>query len=207
MVHLKIPSVLSIPILISPKFASLDLIGVEVVFGKGRWKPTDEFLGYFLWLSLKASSPRFYHNTIDSIAAHRPSYRNFYIHHHRHHLGWKRSGVHYAWWTTETVKGLVVVLEPAMQRALPQSKILDRVPASPTVLLIPPSNEWVKVTRTSPSDSFLEDGNSSDSALVLSSNVSLQLPLIWDPRRGNPPPHLRGYSGDRSMALEHTSSR
>ncbi|KAH9017557.1 hypothetical protein EDB84DRAFT_1521582, partial [Lactarius hengduanensis] len=53
-----------------------------------------------------------------------PSYRKFYIPHHRHSLRWKRSGVHYAC-TTETVKGPVAVLEPAMQRAPPQLKILD----------------------------------------------------------------------------------
>ncbi|KAH9007991.1 hypothetical protein EDB84DRAFT_1552453, partial [Lactarius hengduanensis] len=62
------------------------------------------------------------------------SYRKIYIPHHRHSLRWKRSRVHYAC-TTEIVKGPVAVLEPAMQRAPPQLKILDPlfawVPTSP----------------------------------------------------------------------------
>ncbi|KAI9429999.1 hypothetical protein H4582DRAFT_2087819 [Lactarius indigo] len=149
-----------------------DLTGVEVVFGKGHWKPADEFLGY----------------SYGSLS----SYRKFYIPHHRHSLRWKRSGVHYAC-TTETVKGPVAVLEPAMQRAPPQLKILDplfRLGSSKpqrmhnglplslldfllvtAMLLVTPSEEWMNVTRTSPSDSFLDDGNPSDSSLgVLSSN-------------------------------------
>ncbi|KAH8995227.1 hypothetical protein EDB86DRAFT_1182533 [Lactarius hatsudake] len=147
-----------------------DLTGVEVVFGKGHWKPADEFLGY------------------GSLS----SYRKFYIPHHRHSLRWKRSGVHYAC-TTETVKGPVAVLEPAMQRAPPQLKILDplfRLGSSKpqrmhnglplslldfllvtAMLLVTPSEEWMNVTRTSPSDSFLDDGSPSDLSLgVLSSN-------------------------------------
>ncbi|KAI9448944.1 hypothetical protein BJY52DRAFT_1216115, partial [Lactarius psammicola] len=53
-----------------------DLAGVEVVFGKGHWKPADEFLGY----------------SYGSLS----SYRKFYIPHHRHSLRWKRFGSHYA---------------------------------------------------------------------------------------------------------------
>ncbi|KAH9170903.1 hypothetical protein EDB89DRAFT_1974921 [Lactarius sanguifluus] len=51
-------------------------------------------------------------------------YRKIYIPHHRHSLTWKRSGVHYPC-TTEIVKGPVAVLEPDIQRAPPQLKILD----------------------------------------------------------------------------------
>ncbi|KAH9023534.1 hypothetical protein EDB83DRAFT_2320152 [Lactarius deliciosus] len=163
-----------------------DLTGVEVVFGKGHWKPAVEFLGYSYGSgALKASPFLFYHNIVDSIVSHGPSYRKFYIPHHRHSLRWKRSGVHYAC-TTKTVKVPVAVLEPAMQRAPPQMKILDflfrlgsskpqcmhnGLPLMTAMLLVTPNEEWMNVTRTSPSDSFLDNGSPSDLSLgVLSSN-------------------------------------
>ncbi|KAF8269276.1 hypothetical protein EI94DRAFT_1725698 [Lactarius quietus] len=147
------------------------LTGVEVVFGKGHWKPADEFLGY------------------GSLSSH----RKFYIPHHRHSLRWKRTGSHYAC-TTETVKGPVAILEPAMQRAPPQLKILDPLfrlgcskpqrmhnglPLSlldfllvTAMLLVTPNDEWMNVTRSSPSHSFPDDGNPSDASRgsLLSSN-------------------------------------
>ncbi|KAI9448732.1 hypothetical protein BJY52DRAFT_1193233 [Lactarius psammicola] len=65
------------------------LTGFEVVFGKGRWKLTDEFLGY----------------SYDSYL----SYRKFYIPHHQHSLRRKRSEC-----TTETVRVPMAILEPTM---------------------------------------------------------------------------------------------
>ncbi|KAH9017551.1 hypothetical protein EDB84DRAFT_691383 [Lactarius hengduanensis] len=232
MVHLKTPFILSIPTTISPKFRRSDPKGfVNVSRVAGQRTPRNrrsvktrislasklylarplEARGriprIFLWFPLKASPFLFYHNIIDSIVSHRPSYRKFYIPHYRHSLRWKRSGVHYAC-TTETVKGPVTVLESAMQRAPPQLKILDPLfhmgSSKPqrmhkglplglldfllvtAMLLVTPSEEWMNVMRTSPSDSFLDDGSPSDFS---------------------PPTHFRGYSGDRSMAFEYTSSR
>ncbi|KAI9448940.1 hypothetical protein BJY52DRAFT_294368 [Lactarius psammicola] len=171
MIHLKTPFMSSISTTTSPKFAGLirkasstALAGVEVVFGKGRWKPADEFLGY-------SYGPL-------------SSYRKFYIPDHRHSLRWKRSGVHYAC-TTETVKGPVAVLEPAMQRAPPQIEVLDPLfDFFLVTALLMPSEEWMNVTRTSPSDSFLDDGNPSDVSPGLS--PSNTRPFSGSPSSGTP---------------------
>ncbi|KAH9031257.1 hypothetical protein EDB84DRAFT_173912 [Lactarius hengduanensis] len=111
-------------------------------------------------------------------------------------------------------QGPCAVLEPVMPRTLPQLKILDPLfrqgsskpqrmhnglPLSlllllllflvTAMLLVTPSEEWVNMTRTSPSDSFLGDGSPSDSSLgVLSSNglISSSSLSSGNPGRGNP---------------------
>ncbi|KAH9014846.1 hypothetical protein EDB85DRAFT_2028646, partial [Lactarius pseudohatsudake] len=56
-----------------------------------------------------------------------------------------------------------------MHNGLPLS-LLDFLLVT-AMLLVTPSEEWTNVTRTSPSDSFLDDGSPSDLSLgVLSSN-------------------------------------
>ncbi|KAI0249610.1 hypothetical protein BJV78DRAFT_655071 [Lactifluus subvellereus] len=143
-----------------------DFAGIEVAFGRGSWKPANEFLG----------------NPYGSFS----SYRKFYIPHHQPSLRWRRSGPHYIC-TTETVKGPVAILEPAMQREFPQLKILDPLfrlgssrpqrmhnglPLSlldfllvTAMLLVTPADEWMNVTRTNPSEpppdaSYLPSGTS-----------------------------------------------
>jgi hypothetical protein len=74
---------------------SKDLTGVEVAFGRGQWRPADDFMGYS-YSSLSRSVPLFslfYH---PSPTAGIVSYRRFYIPHHKHSLKWKPSGAHYA---------------------------------------------------------------------------------------------------------------
>ncbi|KAI0292690.1 hypothetical protein B0F90DRAFT_1671046 [Multifurca ochricompacta] len=151
----------------SPSRKTKDLAGVEVVFGKGHWKPADDFLGY----------------SYGSLS----SYRKFYIPHHQHSLRWKRLGSNYAC-TTETVKGPVAILEPAVQRAPAQLKILDPLfrlgtsrpqrmhnglPLSlldfllvTAMLLVTPTDEWMNVTRASPSESFPDLSNPSNGSLM-----------------------------------------
>jgi hypothetical protein len=97
--------------------------------------------------------------------------------------------------TTETVRGPIAILEPGIQRAPPQVKILDplfRVDTSrpqrmhnglalslldfllvTAMILMTPNNEWMNVTRPNPSDSVTESGHhgsSSDSRAPLSHN-------------------------------------
>ena len=137
------------------------------------------------------------------------SYRKFYIPHHKHSLKWKLSGAQYAvrasmdhniqpptrpymlfrpfQCTTETVRGPVAILEPGMQRAPPQLKILDplfRVGSSrpqrmhnglalslldfllvTAMILLTPNDEWTNVTRTNPSESVADSGHSSYNTL------------------------------------------
>ncbi|KAI9437486.1 hypothetical protein H4582DRAFT_1954864 [Lactarius indigo] len=74
-----------------------------------------------------------------------------------------------------------------------------------TAMLLVTTSEWMNMTRTSPSDSFPHDGNSSDPSLgVFSSNG---LPSSSSPRHSSLPTHFRGHYEDRSMTFEHTSSR
>src|SRR5579863_4879916 len=85
--------------------------------------------------------------------------------------------------TTETVKGPVAILEPGIQRAPPQVKILDplfRVGTSrpqrmhnglalslldfllvTAMILITPNDEWMNVTRPNPSDAIADFGHTS----------------------------------------------
>ena len=87
--------------------------------------------------------------------------------------------------TTETVRGPVAILEPGIQRAPPQVKILDplfRVGTSrpqrmhnglalslldfllvTAMILITPNDEWMNVTRLNPSDSIADFGHTSHS--------------------------------------------
>ncbi|KAI0286346.1 hypothetical protein BC826DRAFT_91650 [Russula brevipes] len=110
------------------------------------------------------------------------SYRKFYIPHHPHSLKWKTSGSLYAC-TTESVKGSVAILEPAIQRASPQLKIFDplfRVGTSrpqrmhnglplslldfllvTAMLLVTPGDEWLNVKRTNPSESIPDSSHRS----------------------------------------------
>ena len=85
--------------------------------------------------------------------------------------------------TTETVRGPVAILEPAMQRAPPHLKILDplfRVGSSrpqrmhnglalslldfllvTAMILLTPNDEWTNVTRANPSESVTDSGHTS----------------------------------------------
>ena len=141
------------------------------------------------------------HNRFDFIASFQPS--QIYIPHHRHSLRWKRSGDDYSVHASENTRIFIlisfsqcttncqrpcVILEPAIQRAPPQLKILDplfRLGASKpqrmhnglplslldfllvtAMLLVTPSEEWMNVTRSSPSCSFPDDGNIADASPV-----------------------------------------
>jgi hypothetical protein len=88
--------------------------------------------------------------------------------------------------TTETVRGPVAILEPGIQRAPPQVKILDplfRLGTSrpqrmhnglalslldfllvTAMILITPNDEWTNVTRPNPSDSVADSGQTSHSS-------------------------------------------
>ncbi|KAI0316512.1 hypothetical protein OF83DRAFT_1084227 [Amylostereum chailletii] len=130
-----------------------ELSGVLLAFGKGQWKPADEFLGY----------------SYSSLS----SYRKFYLPHHSNSLRWKRSGSSSYSCTTATVKGPVAILEPAVLIAPPHIKIFDPifrtgstarpqrshagVPISlldfllvTSMLLLTEHDEWTNVTRTRP---------------------------------------------------------
>ncbi|KAI0058729.1 hypothetical protein BV25DRAFT_1994034 [Artomyces pyxidatus] len=135
--------------------AKQDLTGVQVSFGKGQWKPADEFLGY----------------SYGSLS----SYRKFYLPHHPHSMRWKRVGQAF-FCTTENVKGPVAILDPALLTAPPQLRIFDPLfrqdhsrpqrshsglPLSlldfllvTAMLLVTPSDEWTNVTREGPSAPF-----------------------------------------------------
>jgi hypothetical protein len=76
---------------------SKDLTGVEIAFGKGQWRPADDFMGYS-YSSLSRSVLPFRYFTIHRWTRFScvVSYRKFYIPHHKHSLKWKPSGAHYA---------------------------------------------------------------------------------------------------------------
>ncbi|THH09201.1 hypothetical protein EW146_g8753 [Bondarzewia mesenterica] len=134
---------------------SKELVGIHVAFGKGQWKPAEEFLGYPYGSLL--------------------SYRKFYLPHHPHSMRWKRVGSNY-YCSTANVKGPVAILEPANLTAPPQLKVFDAlhrpdasqpqrthggVPLSlldfllvTSMLLTTDADEWTNVTRAAPSTSL-----------------------------------------------------
>jgi hypothetical protein len=100
--------------------------------------------------------------------------------------------------TTETVRGPVAILEPGIQRAPPQVKILDplfRLGTSrpqrmhnglalslldfllvTAMILITPNDEWTNVTRPNPSDSVADSGHTSHTH----SSSDPRAPLLHD---------------------------
>ncbi|KAI9508626.1 hypothetical protein F5148DRAFT_1194849 [Russula earlei] len=179
-----------------------DLTGVEVMFGKGQWKPADDFLGY----------------SYSSLS----SYRKFYIPHHPHSLKWKPFGFHHVC-TTETVKGPVAILEPASQRAPPQLKIFDPLfrfgssrpqrmhnglPLSlldfllvTAMMLVTPNDEWMNVTRINPSEPLPDSWHPSDGS---SSEHPDLKPLL--PASATPPVIERWRSSILAQVMEDNES-
>ena len=135
--------------------------------------------------------------------------------------------------TTETVRGPVAILEPAMQRAPPQLKILDplfRVGSSrpqrmhnglalslldfllvTAMILLTPNDEWTNVTRTNPSESVADSGHTSYNTFSSSSdplgpllhNTSEATPEIELWRSGIP---ARVMEEDQSQGGESSDS-
>ncbi|KAI0032258.1 hypothetical protein K488DRAFT_70801 [Vararia minispora EC-137] len=130
-----------------------DLSGTQLAFGKGQWKPADEFLGF----------------SYSSLSNH----LKFYLPHHPHSLRWKRMGTALHC-TTQSVKGPVAILETSYSLTPPQLKIFNPIfpedasrqqrmhagiPLSlldfllvTSMLLLTDPDEWTNITRLSSSN-------------------------------------------------------
>ncbi|KAH9031254.1 hypothetical protein EDB84DRAFT_1492849 [Lactarius hengduanensis] len=141
--------------------------------------------------------PRFYHNTTDSIASRHSSYP--YIPHHRYSLRWKRSGA-----TPYVVGGYTTGHATTIQCLESSFRLGSSKPAHARRS----SSQFIRFLL--PIRFFPERWESvrlKPEGVIFKRPPFLQFPLVWNPRPSIPPTHFRGYSRDRSMAFEHTSSR